>query len=195
MTFYEDADSGLRSWNLWQDSDAEGSSTPRRKSQDACHQEHFIVLHGKSWQIHRKRYLCMISNEENLIITDTLKFHKEVPTTSLDLLYENDMLFLSTVCFNLTAFSRQKSAPLQHGDLRYLTEALEKEKIIPKRNTRKGKISRSRRSMIADELVFLWPKIQKNQGKGPCGVLKSKSLCPCDIWGKRFGARDDVFSY
>lgn len=39
--------------------------------------------------------------------------------------------------------------------VKYLTEALEKEKIIPKRNTRSGKISRSRRSMIADELVFL----------------------------------------
>eukprot|EP00434_Breviolum_minutum_P015758 symbB.v1.2.013884.t1/scaffold997.1/size145858/3 len=39
--------------------------------------------------------------------------------------------------------------------VKYLTEALEKEKIIPKRHTRIGKISRSRRSMIADELVFL----------------------------------------
>jgi predicted ATP-dependent protease len=39
---------------------------------------------------------------------------------------------------------------------RYLTEALEKEKVIPKRVTKKGKkMMRSRRSRLADELVFL----------------------------------------
>lgn len=41
--------------------------------------------------------------------------------------------------------------------VKYLTDALENEKIIPKRNTRakKGKALRSRRSFIADELLFL----------------------------------------
>lgn len=40
--------------------------------------------------------------------------------------------------------------------VRYLTEALEKEKVIPKRVTKKGKkMMRSRRSRLADELVFL----------------------------------------
>ena len=40
---------------------------------------------------------------------------------------------------------------------RYLTEALEKEKVIPKRVTknREKKKLRSRRSRLADELVFL----------------------------------------
>ena len=46
---------------------------------------------------------------------------------------------------------------------RYLTEALEKEKVIPKRVTKgRKKMMRSRRSRLADELVFLGRDVMKN---------------------------------
>ena len=135
---------------LSQDSDAKGRSTPRWKSQDTCHQP----FRSSAWKVMTNTQktipLYEFERGKTIVITDTLKFHKEVPNTSL-VRMNTFMLFLSPL-FQFGGLIFEKL--LRKHELRYLTEALEKEKIIPKRHTRIGKISRSRRSMIADELVF-----------------------------------------
>ena len=55
-----------------------------------------------------------------------------------------------------TRILMQKDLRHLAAGVKHLTEALEKEKVIPKRHTKgKGKNLRSRRSMIADELLLL----------------------------------------
>eukprot|EP00435_Cladocopium_sp_Y103_P075213 s15_g55.t1 len=67
--------------------------------------------------------------------------------------------------------------------VRYLTEALEKEKVIPKRVTKKGKKHlRSRRSRIADELVFL----------GQTGVKRAAAYCHTEVQERHEGLMDAV---
>ena len=64
---------------------------------------------------------------------------------------------------------------------RYLTEALEKEKVIPKRVTKKGKkMMRSRRSRLADELVFLGR--YRTLEKILLYFIKVESLLGCHIY-------------